>query len=601
MARALIAAATVALLGAVGGPAAAQSGGTVVVGYQSAAALRAALQHFPAREVRTVPALRTAELRVSGDVPGFARALGRQPGILYVHRPAARFSAAEPALAADSGGAYEWQYGATRANAVPPSVLAAASQVTIAVIDTGADLTAPDLAAKGATGYRVDTGSPEVEDTNGHGTFVAALAAGSTGNAEGIAGFGGDARLLVVQAGDPSGDFTDVEEAAAIVYAVDHGARIINLSLGGPQTSATERRAIEYAVAHGVLLVAAAGNDAQNGNPVEYPAGLLQPVGSRGEGGYGLSIAASDQSGARAPFSSTGSWISLAAPGVNVFSDLSASFEDSLFTRVTLPGSRAGVYGIASGTSFAAPEVAGAAALVWAANPLLTAQQVAGILKQTASGRGAWAEELGYGVLDVAAAVARASRSSESTGRVTLRGRRLPDGTITLSWDGSGAASFRVSVRQDDGKPRVLVPSTADRSAKFDLTFGHTYSFTVSGLDATGTPVAQSQPLGIALPRAKAALRLSVSRFGGLHPLKVQLSATLAPHSLGVAASGRDVVLEAFAHGSWHPSADTVTGPGGRAAWTFTLGPGVYRLRARFVGTADLAAATSAPVAVVVR
>ena len=138
-------------------------------------------------------------------------------------------------------------------------------------------------------------------------------------------------------------------------------------------------------------------------------------------------------------------------------------------------------------------------------------------------------------------------------------------------------------------------------TAKFDLTFGHTYSFTVSGLDATGTKVAQSQPFGIELPRAKAALRLSASRFGGVHPLKVQLSATLAPQSLGVAASGRDVVLEAFSHGGWHSSSDTVTGPGGRAAWTFTLGPGVYRLRARFVGTVDLAGATSAPVAVVVR
>ena len=102
-------------------------------------------------------------------------------------------------------------------------------------------------------------------------------------------------------------------------------------------------------IVHGAeLLVAAAGNDAQNGNPVEYPAGLLQPVGSRGEGGYGLSVGASDRSGGRAPFSSTGSWISLAAPGVNVLSDLSASFSDLFFTRVALPGSRAGVYGVAA-------------------------------------------------------------------------------------------------------------------------------------------------------------------------------------------------------------------------------------------------------------
>ena len=72
-----------------------------------------------------------------------------------------------------------------------------------------------------------------------------------------------------------------------------------------------------------------------------------------------------------------------------------------------LPGAR-GLYGYASGTSFAAPEVAGAAALVWAANPSLTAREVAQILKETASGHGTWTPELGYGVIDVAAAVARA-------------------------------------------------------------------------------------------------------------------------------------------------------------------------------------------------
>ena len=599
--RALIVAATIALLGTAGGLAAARSGGTVVVGYRSASALRAALERFPAREVRTVPALRTAELQVSHDVSGFASSIRKLPGILYVRRPASRSTSAEPALLAESGSAYEWQYGAIRTNAVPHAVLAAASRLTIAVIDTGADLTVPDLAAKGAAGYSVETGSPDIHDANGHGTFVAALAAGSIENGEGIAGFGGDAGLLVVQAGDSSGEFTDVDEAAAIVYAVDHGARIINLSLGGPETSATERQAIQYAVAHGALLVAAAGNDAQNGNPVEYPAALLQPVGSGGAGGSGLSVGASDRSGERAPFSSTGSWISLAAPGENVLSDLSPSFADSLFTRVVLPGSRAGVYGIASGTSFAAPEVAGAAALVWAANPLLNAQQVAAILKETASGQGTWNDELGYGVIDVAAAVARASGAPGSAGAVSLRGRRLPDGTVKLSWDGGGAAAFRVFVRQDEGKSRVLVPSTADRSATFDLSFGHTYAFTVSALDATGTQVAQSRPFGLELPRAGAALQLSVNRFGGLHPLKVLLDAKLSPSAAGVSASGRDVVLEAFAHGAWHPASNTLTGAGGRAAWAFTLGPGVYRLRARFVGGADLAAVASAPVAVVVR
>ncbi len=98
-----------------------------------------------------------------------------------------------------------------------------------------------------------------VADKDGHGTFVSALAAGSVTNAEGIAGFGGDAQLLMVKAVGASDSFSDVDEAAAIVYAVDHGAKIINLSLGGVGASELEERAIEYAAEHDVLLVAAAG------------------------------------------------------------------------------------------------------------------------------------------------------------------------------------------------------------------------------------------------------------------------------------------------------------------------------------------------------
>jgi subtilisin family serine protease len=147
--------------------------------------------------------------------------------------------------------------------------------------DTGADLAAPDLAAKAPVTYSVRTRSTAVSDSNGHGTFVASLAAGSSSNGDGIAGSSGDARLMVIEAADRHGSFTDIDEAAAIVYAVDHGARIINLSLGGA---------------------------------------------------------------------------------------VSAGSAESRYPRVSLPGSATGLYGYASGTSFAAPQVAGTAALVWAAN-----------------------------------------------------------------------------------------------------------------------------------------------------------------------------------------------------------------------------------------
>ena len=119
-------------------------------------------------------------------------------------------------------------------------------------------------------------------------------------------------------------------------------------------------------------------------------------------------MAASTIAGKRAFFSNTGSQISLAAPGDNVFGAIASTSSKEWWPRYTLPGSSAGLYGWSSGTSFSTPEVAGAAALVWAANPSLTAQQVAAILKATASGGGKWSPRLGYGIIDVAAAVASA-------------------------------------------------------------------------------------------------------------------------------------------------------------------------------------------------
>jgi hypothetical protein len=116
--------------------------------------------------------------------------------------------------------------------------------------------------------------------------------------------------------------------------------------------------------------------------------------------------------GKRAYFSNTGTQVSLAAPGDSVFGAIAAGSPREYWPRYPLPGSLAGLYGWSSGTSFSTPEVAGAAALVWGANPALTASQVAGILKATASGRGKWNPRLGYGVIDVAAAVAAAQGQS---------------------------------------------------------------------------------------------------------------------------------------------------------------------------------------------
>src|SRR4029078_10303695 len=101
------------------------------------------------------------------------------------------------------------------------------------VVDTGADVTHPDLAAKSPETWDVVHHRTSVRDNDGHGTFVSSLATGSVDTAEGIAGFGGDAKLLMVSAVGAGDSFSDVDEAAAIIYAVDHGAKIITLSIGG--------------------------------------------------------------------------------------------------------------------------------------------------------------------------------------------------------------------------------------------------------------------------------------------------------------------------------------------------------------------------------
>jgi subtilisin family serine protease len=168
-----------------------------------------------------------------------------------------------------------------------------------------------------------------------------------------------------------------------------------------------------------VLVVAAAGNEHDDGNQPEYPAALLQPLGSNGRGGIGLAVGATSMDGTRAYFSNTGSYLSLAAPGYNVFAAESA---DADWPRAQLPWSSPGYYGWASGTSFSSPEVAGAAALVWAANPRLTAQEVANVLKQSATGT-TWNRALGWGRLDAAAAVELSLRTGGPALRTVTRVR----------------------------------------------------------------------------------------------------------------------------------------------------------------------------------
>ena len=265
----------------------------VEVRFSSQAVLLRALRQHPARLVRVLAALHVAEVRPNGDLRAFERAIRDVAGISSVRqvmvRTVARDSAYVPSAAIASGGTLEWQFSAIGVDRVPVAVISAARKITIAVVDTGADSSAPDLAGRIAGAYDVRTRVRTAADRNGHGTFVASLAAAAAGTAGSgvVTESNGGARLLIVKVADGS-SFTDLDVAGGILYAVAHGARIINLSVAGRWPSPVEEAAVDYAAGRGVLLVAAAGNDALNGDPPSIRRRISSLSALRESGGLAL-------------------------------------------------------------------------------------------------------------------------------------------------------------------------------------------------------------------------------------------------------------------------------------------------------------------------
>lgn len=262
-----------------------------------------------------------------------------------------------------SGVRATWGLNAIRAEAAW-DVTTGDPRVLVAVIDTGVDMTHPDLGAnidsRGARNF-VEPGQPP-DDDFGHGTHVAGIIAGVGDNVQGACGVAYRARILPIRVLGADGTGTTWNIVSAIEYAVERRCRIINLSLGSPDFSALEAEAIARASAAGIVVVAAAGNEAGDGNYLEYPASYEGVV----------SVGAVGPDFKRAPFSNYNSWVSVVAPGVDIFSTIPERFSPNI------------PYGYLSGTSMAAPMVAGTAALLFSQNPRWTASQVQDRLKRTA-------------------------------------------------------------------------------------------------------------------------------------------------------------------------------------------------------------------------
>ncbi len=262
--------------------------------------------------------------------------------------------------------------------------------IIIAVVDSGVDLNHPDLATNllkinGVTqGYNAINPLGSVQDDNGHGTHVAGIAAAVTNNNVGVAGVAGMARILPVKVLDQNGNGDVYNIGTGIRWAVDHGAKIINISLGGEESNAVTE-AVYYAHSQGALVIAAAGN---NGYHVSSPADLPHVV----------AVAATDVNNQRASFSSYGDEVDIAAPGKG------APGKGIYSTKWHFGSS---IYGYENGTSMATPFVSGLAALVWARHPELTNDQVETIIEAAARdiANPGWDSYTGFGLINAAAAL----------------------------------------------------------------------------------------------------------------------------------------------------------------------------------------------------
>ena len=452
-----------------------------------------------ARELRLLGAAPEAFTTIgvlAATVPSGAAlvdALRADPRVAYIERDRELQAAADPFDALDpaTGIKFTWAYDDVRAG---DALLAAGggSRRTVAVIDTGLDVTHPEFLGRVARTLDTASGTSDVSDSVGHGTFVSGLISAIDGNNIGGKGVAGNTQLIAVNAertctDGSRGCFSVGDVVRGIEFAIQSGADVLNMSLAGEGFTRSQARALEAAFFNDVLPVAASGNNAQrpqSPNPLEFPAAAIG--GQRGGRGIGLSVAATMPNGVVAPFSNHNDFVSLAAPGASdrscefgVFSTLPANQPTewdvpSSCSRVLVDASGAR-FAYGEGTSFAAPIASGIAALIWEVEARLASEQVAEVLTATARQRagGGWNEFTGTGIVDGLAASARArvydvtaprarGTARRRGNRVSVRVGRSVDRTAS-GHELAGNVTYSLLVSRDGGQTFELVRNRRPR------------------------------------------------------------------------------------------------------------------------------------------
>jgi thermitase len=297
------------------------------------------------------------------------------------------------------------------------------SSVIVAVVDTGVDASHPDLANKVIPGYNAYNNNNDTSDVYGHGTKVAGIIAAESNNGFGVSSIAWMNPIMPIRITDSSLAVYYSVVANGIIWAVDHGAKVINASIADVAGSSTVGSAANYARNKGAVVVAAAGNCGCFDSTPENP--------------YIISVGATDGADNVASFSSRGNYVDVAAPGVGIYTTTSG-----------------GGYGAPSGTSMASPITAGVVALMMSANPSLKPAQVESLLEATADdfGPAGYDTDYGYGRVNAYRAVAAAATNSPPPDATA------PVANITSPSDGSSVSagvSVSVSATDNVGVTRV--------------------------------------------------------------------------------------------------------------------------------------------------
>lgn len=438
---------------------------------------------------------------------------------------------------AEQFGASQWGLAALHVGAA--WAMTRGSGTRVAIIDTGVDASHPDLAGRLAAPQTDLVGDGQVGDPHGHGTFLAGIV-GAKQDRTGVVGVAPAASLLSFRVLDAQGEGDAASVANGILAAVDAGADVLNLSLGAPSNSPAVAQAVAYAVQKGATVVAAGGNERQDGNPTTYPAALPGVLAVTGVGASGYT----------SRYCNTGPYIDLGAPGEDILS--------------TLTG---GGWAYAEGSSLATAFASGVAALVRSANPALERAQVDDALVRSARDdpwRAGRDDVFGYGVVQADRAVLRAVMRVQVS-RAGYGDQLAVDVDPDLA---SGAYSLQAQRRAADGTWTTLPDaySTQGTRETRTLTLGAgDYRVVVAGRD--NLPSVASRMVTLTRPT----LRVRVTKAGYGDRLAIDVDPGRGPAAWSFRVQRRSPT------GTW----GTVTSgrtEGSAETRTLALGPGVYRV-----------------------